>query len=53
MKPECREWDLAVFYQDEISDEFNFKTQLGMRLNPEHKKQSPDYFGLFGLNLKY
>ncbi len=54
LKDTQREWDLSMFYNTKLKEETNFKTRLGIRLNPEHDANSkPDYFGMFNLNFAF
>ena len=50
LKPEAREYDLSVFFADEILTDLSWAGETGIRLNPEHQKTSPDYRALFKLN---
>ncbi|MGN0919592.1 MAG: S8 family serine peptidase [Alphaproteobacteria bacterium] len=50
LKPEAREYDLSVFYANEISSDLSWAGETGLRLNPDHQAQEPDYRALFKLN---
>ncbi len=53
MKPEKREIDFSLYYQGDITDEFEVKSELGVRLNPDHQQDAePDYRGMIGIKLK-
>ena len=53
MADEHREYDLSLFWQDEVHEDWRVRAQMGMRLNPEGRAVTPDYFTLLGLNIKY
>ena len=54
LKPSAREYDLSVFFADEISSNLSFAGETGVRLNPEHQKDADvDYRALFKLNWKW
>ncbi len=51
LKPTAREYDLSLFYANEISSTLSWAGETGVRLNPDHKKDADtDYRALFKLN---
>lgn len=50
LKPEAREYKLALYAGHEFSERFSVRSEIGMRINPEHQRQANDYQALFGLN---
>ena len=51
LKPTAREYDLSLFYMNEISSDLLLAGETGVRLNPDHQQDaSPDYRALFKLN---
>ena len=51
IKPTAREYDLSLFYANEISEDLSFAGETGVRLKPDHQKDAaPDYRALFKLN---
>ena len=51
LKPTAREYDLSVFYANQISGALSWAGETGLRLNPDHQKEAtPDYRALFKLN---
>lgn len=53
LKPNAREYDFGLYYMNK-SDNYDWRTQLMMRLHPDHMKEAkPDYRALFGLSYKY
>ena len=54
LKPSAREYDMSLFYANEISSKLSWAGETGVRLNPDHQKsESPDYRALFKLNWKW
>ncbi len=50
LKPEAREYDIAFFYANQFSSDVFWAGETGLRLNPDHQSQEPDYRALFKLN---
>ena len=51
LKPTAREYDLSLFYANELSTDLSLAGETGVRLNPDHQKNAdPDYRALFKLN---
>ena len=53
MADEHREYDMSLFWQNEVHEDWRVRAQMGLRMNPEGRAVSPDYFTLLGLNIKY
>ncbi len=54
LKPDAREYDIALYYTKTITPALRMKSQAGVRLNPEHVAGArPDYNMLFSLDWKY
>ena len=52
LKPSAREYDMGLYYTDEIAPETIFQTELGVRLNPDHVAgAAPDWRALVGLSV--
>lgn len=51
LKPDAREYKFSLYHDKEINEDMNFKTQVDMRLNPDHQKGAEtDYRIMFGFN---
>ncbi len=54
LKPKAREYKFALYHNKQASENLVFKTELAMRLHPEHQKEaSNDYRAMFGLFFKF
>ncbi len=52
LKPNAREYDLGFYYTDAVQENVFFKSELGVRLNPDHVAgAAPDWRALVGLRL--
>jgi len=50
MKPEAREYDLSLFFMNQLKEQLSLAGEMGVRLNPDHQKQQPDWRTLFKMN---
>ena len=54
LKPTAREYDLSLFYMNEISPDLSWAGETGVRLNPDHQADvAPDYRGMVGVKWEY
>lgn len=53
LKPEKREYKFALYAGHEFSEKLNVRSEIAVRLNPDHQKQANDYQALFGLNWNF
>ncbi len=52
LQPTAREYDIGLYYADELSKAMLFQTEMGVRLNPDHVKgAAPDWRALVGLSM--
>ena len=52
LKTNAREYDLGLYFTDEVADQVIFQTEMGVRLNPDHVKGAePDWRALVGLSV--
>ena len=50
MKPEAREYDLSLFFMNQLKEQLSLAGEMGVRLNPDHQNQQPDWRTLFKMN---
>ncbi len=54
MKPDAREYDLSLFFMNQLKSDLYVAGEAGVRLHPEHQKEAkPDWRGLFNLKYNY
>ncbi|MBQ9270647.1 MAG: S8 family serine peptidase [Alphaproteobacteria bacterium] len=49
LKPQKREYKLAVYGNKEVTENLSISSELGVRFNPEHRAGANDYRALFGV----
>ena len=50
LKPEAREYKFAAYASHNFSENLSLRSELDVRVNPEHQRQANDYRALLGLN---
>lgn len=51
LKPSAREYKFALYHNREVNEDIMFKSELAVRLNPEHESGAEtDYRAMFGLS---
>ena len=53
LKPEAREYKFALYANHNFSERLSLRSELDVRVNPEHQRQENDYRALFGLNWNF
>lgn len=53
LKPEAREYKFAMYASHSFSDKLSLRSELDVRVNPEHQRQANDYRALLGLNWNF
>lgn len=54
MKPEAREYDLSLFFTNQLKEELMLAGEAGVRLHPEHQKEAkPDWQTLLKVNWRW
>ena len=53
LKPEAREYKFALYANHDVSERLSLRSELDVRVNPEHQRQENDYRALFGLNWNF
>ncbi len=51
LKPSAREYDMGVYFADNLQEDVRLQSEVGVRLNPDHVAgAAPDWRALIGLN---
>jgi len=53
LKSNRREYRLTAYYNKELSENLNFRTETGVRFNPEHQNEANDYLALIGMTWNF
>ena len=54
LRPSAREYKFAVYHNRELLEKIMFKSEMAVRLNPEHQSGvEPDYRAMFGLSWSF
>lgn len=53
LKPEAREYKFALYANHDFSERLSLRSELDVRVNPDHQRQENDYRALFGLNWNF
>ena len=51
LKPSAREYDIGLYFSDDLKEDVHFQSEVGVRLNPDHVAgAAPDWRALLGLS---
>ncbi len=53
LKPEAREYKFALYANHNVSERLSLRSEMDVRVNPDHQRQENDYRALLGLNWNF